>query len=78
MVLSVKAIYNKITNYRGEIMKKIKVESEDRLKIYVNGIPDLTSMPKDEFNALIAVLEREVYKIRAEEQKSDNTRRNKE
>ena len=78
MVLSVKAIYNKITNYRGEIMKKIKGESEDRLKIYVNGIPDLTSMPKDEFNALIAVLEREVYKIRAEEQKSDNTRRNKE
>ena len=38
MVLSVKAIYNKITNYRGEIMKKIKGESEDRLKIYVNGI----------------------------------------
>ena len=59
-------------------MKKIKGESEDRLEIYVNGIPDLTSMPKDEFNALIAVLEREVYKIRAEEQKSDNTRRNKE
>ena len=41
-------------------MKKIKGESEDRLKIYVNGIPDLTAMPKDEFNALIAVLEREV------------------
>lgn len=59
-------------------MKKIKGESEDRLKIYVNGIPDLTAMPKDEFNALISVLEREVYKIRAEEQKSDNTRRNKE
>ena len=59
-------------------MKKIKGESEDRLEIYVNGIPDLTAMPKDEFNALIAVLEREVYKIRAEEQKSDNTRRNKE
>ena len=31
-------------------MKKIKGESEDRLKIYVNGIPDLTAMPKDEFN----------------------------
>ena len=59
-------------------MKKIKGESEDRLKIYVNGIPDFTAMPKDEFNALIAVLESEVYKIRAEEQKSDNTRRNKE
>ena len=59
-------------------MKKIKGESEDRLEIYVNDIPDLTSMPKDEFNALIAVLEIEVYKIRAEEQKSDNTRRNKE
>ena len=59
-------------------MKKIKGESEDRLEIYVNGIPDLTSMPKDEFNALIAVLGREIYKIREKKKKSDNTRRNKE
>ena len=37
-------------------MKKIKGESEDRLEIYVNGIPDLTSMPKDEVIIPEAVL----------------------
>ncbi len=59
-------------------MKKIKCESEDGFEIYVNGIPDLTSMPKDEFKALISELKREIYKPKEEEQKSDNARRNKE
>ena len=59
-------------------MKKIKCDPNDKIEIYVNGIPDLTSMPKDEFKALISALEREIYKPKAEEQKSDNTRRNKE
>lgn len=59
-------------------MKKIKCESEDGFEIYVNGIPDLTSMPKDEFKALISALEREIFKTKAEEQKSDNARKNKE
>lgn len=59
-------------------MKKIKCCSEGKFEIYVNGIPDLTSMPKDEFKALISALEREIYKPKEEEQKSDNTRRNKE
>lgn len=59
-------------------MKKIKCDLNDKIEIYVNGIPDLTSMPKDEFKALISALEREIYKPKVEEQKSENTRRNKE
>lgn len=59
-------------------MKKIKCRSEGKIEIYVNGTPDIRVMPKDAFNALISSLEREIYKTKAEEQKSDNTRRNKE
>ena len=59
-------------------MKRIKYDPNDKIEIYVNGIPDLTSMPKDEFKALISALEREIYKPKEQEQKSDNTRRNKE
>lgn len=59
-------------------MKKIKYNPNDKIEIYVNGVPDLTSMPKDEFKALISALEREIYKPKEEEQKSDNTRKNKE
>lgn len=58
-------------------MKRIKCDPNDKIEIYVNGIPDLTSMPKDEFKALISALEREIFKTKSEEQKSDNTRRNK-
>lgn len=78
MVLFVNAIYNKITNYRGGIMKKIKCCSEGKFEIYVNGTPDIRGMPNDAFKALISSLEREIYKPREEEQKSDNARRYKE
>ena len=65
--------------YEGDDLKEIeynfkKVAGKNPLRTYSFAKYSL----KDEFNALIAVLEREVYKIRAEEQKSDNTRRNKE
>lgn len=59
-------------------MKKIEYNSESEFEIYVNGTPDIMAMPKDEFKALISALEREIYKPKEEEQKSDNTRRNKE
>lgn len=59
-------------------MKKIKCNPNDKIEIYVNGVPDLTSIPKDEFKALISALEREIFKTKAEEQKSDNARKNKE
>lgn len=59
-------------------MKKIKCCSEGKFEIYVNGTPDIRGMPNDAFKALISSLEREIYKPREEEQKSDNARRNKE
>lgn len=59
-------------------MKKIKCCSEGKFEIYVNGTPDIRGMPNDAFKGLISSLEREIYKPREEEQKSDNARRNKE
>lgn len=40
-------------------MKEIKLENNPTgLKIYINGIPDITDIPKDELNVCIAVWER--------------------
>ena len=59
-------------------MKKIKCDPNNKIEIYINGIPDIKLMPAEAFNALISSLEREIYKPREEKQKSDNARRNKE
>lgn len=59
-------------------MEKIKCDPNNKIEIYINGIPDIKLMPAEAFNALISSLEREIYKPKEEEQKSDNTRRNKE
>lgn len=59
-------------------MKKIKCDPNNKIEIYINGIPDIKLMPAEAFKALISSLEREIFKTKSEEQKSDNTRRNKE
>ena len=59
-------------------MKKTERKSEGKFKIYINGIPDVSLMPTELFKSFISSLEREIVKIKAEELKNDNTRRNKE
>lgn len=41
-------------------MEEIKIENELGKKIYINGIPDLTLMPKEVFDSFIAALELQI------------------
>lgn len=41
-------------------MEEIKIENELGLKVYINGVPDLTLMPKEVFDSFIVALELQI------------------
>ena len=41
-------------------MEEVKLENELGLKVYINGVHDLTLMPKEVFDSFIAALELQI------------------
>lgn len=41
-------------------MKEVNIENELELKVFVNGTPDVTLMPKELFDSFIAALELQI------------------
>lgn len=41
-------------------MEEIKIENELELKVFINGIPDVTLMPQEIFDAFISALELQI------------------
>lgn len=41
-------------------MEEIKIENELELKVFINGVPDVTLMPKELFDSFIAALELQI------------------
>jgi hypothetical protein len=48
-------------------MRKIKVENELGLEVYINGTPDLKQLPKDEYDLFITALTKSVIECIKEE-----------
>lgn len=41
-------------------MEEMKIENELELKVFINGVPDITLMPKEIFDAFISTLELQI------------------
>ncbi len=41
-------------------LKEILIKNDLGLKVYINGVPDLTLMPTEVFNSFISVLELQI------------------
>lgn len=41
-------------------MEEIEIENESELKVFINGIPDVTLMPQEVFKAFIDALELQI------------------
>lgn len=41
-------------------MEELKIENELELKVFINGVPDVTLMSKDLFDSFIAALELQI------------------
>lgn len=41
-------------------MEEIKIENELKLKVFINGAPDISLMPKELFDSFIAALELQI------------------
>lgn len=41
-------------------MEEVKTENELGLKVFINGVPDVTLMPEDLFESFIAALELQI------------------
>ena len=40
----------------------IEMENESRLKVFINGVPDIKEIPLDKLESLLAVLEMQISK----------------
>lgn len=52
-------------------MQEIEVENEMRLKVFINGVPDLRQIPKDIAESIIAALELRISEYYKSEQKAE-------
>lgn len=41
-------------------MEEVKIENDLKLKVFINGTPDITLMPKELFDGFIAALELQI------------------
>lgn len=41
-------------------MEEVKIENDLELKVFINGVPDISFMPKELFDGFIATLELQI------------------